>query len=98
MPRLVQLIEANLQLATKQVACMVGRVTENILHAHKTWLLIHDNARIGRDRYLARGEGVERVDGLIARLIVGNVNDNLHLVSGQIIHLLNLNLAILVGL
>ena len=97
-PSLIQLAELNLKLQAEQRTCMVGRTAQNLLHAHKARLLVDNYARVWRDRYLARGEGVECIDGLVRRLIISHVDNNLHLVGRQVINLLNLNLTLLVGL
>ena len=98
MPRLVQLVKAYFKLTAQQTPRILGRAAENLLHTHEVRLLVTDNARIGRDGYLARGEGVEGVDGLVARLVVRNVDHDLDLVGRQIVHLLDTYLAPLVGL
>ena len=64
-PRLLQLAEADLQLAAQQVFRMFGRTAQNLLHAQEMRLLVPDDAGVRSDRHLAVGEGVEGVDGLV---------------------------------
>ena len=98
MPRLVQLVKAYFKLAAQQTPRILGRAAKDLLHTHEVRLLVTDDARIGRDGYLARGEGVEGVDGLVARLVVRYMDHYLDLVGRQIVHLLDTYLAPLVGL
>ena len=61
-------------------------------------LLLPDDAGVRRDRHLAVGEGVKRVDGLVGRLVGRDLNDDLHLVGRIVVDLADLDLALFVGL
>ena len=78
-PLVVQLAQLNLQLLTQQILCMLCRVAENIANPHKLRVLVLNNARVWRDRYLAKGKCIERVDSLIARLARRDMNNNLRI-------------------
>ena len=69
----VQLAEPDLQLASQQPLGMLGRAAQDFAHAQEMGLLLPDDAGVGRDRNLAVGEGVEGVDGFVARLVGRNL-------------------------
>ena len=97
MPRFVQLVETDLQLAAQQVSGVLGRAAQDFAHAQEVGLLVADDARIGRNGDFAVGECVERVDGLVARLVAGHVYDDLDLLGRVVVHAADLDLALLVG-
>ena len=97
MPLTIQLVEFDLQLLLQQSLSVLGRTTQNLANTQEMRLLLIDYTRIGRDRYLAIGECVECVDGLVGRLVGRNVNDDLDLLRGVILHLADLDLALLVS-
>ena len=45
---------------------MVGGMAQQIAHGEELRLVVHDDAAVGRDVYLAVGEGIEGIDGLVA--------------------------------
>ena len=61
-------------------------------------LLVPDDAGVGRDRHLAVGEGVERVDRLVRRLVGRHLHDDLDLFGRVVVDLADLDLALFVGL
>ena len=72
-------------------------MAQHIAHSEETRLVVLDNAAVGRDVYLAIGEGVEGINGLVARHSRRKVNLYLHLGSSIVIHFLCLNLALVDG-
>ena len=98
MPCLLQLPEADLQLAAQQVFRMFGRAAEDLLHAEEVRLVLPDDACVRRDRHLAVREGIERIDGLVRRFVGGHLDHDLHLVGRIVVHLADLDLSLVVGL
>ena len=86
---------AYLQLAAQEAHSRVGRVAQHVAHGEEARLVVFDDTAVGRDVYLAVGEGVERVDSLVGRHARRQVNLNLHLGSRVVVHLLSLYLAFL---
>ena len=62
---LEQLMLAYLELLAQQGHGAVGRVAQHVVHGQELRLVVFDYAAVGRDVYLAVGEGVEGVDGLV---------------------------------
>ena len=97
-PSPIQLVELNLQLALEQPLGVVRRVAQDVANTHKDGLIIQNDTGIWRDRDLTVGEGIQRIDSLIRRLVLSNLNYNLNLLGRIIIDLLNLYLTLVVSL
>ena len=98
MPGFVQFAEPDLQLASQQPLGMLGRAAQDFAHAQEMGFLLPDDAGVGRDRNLAVGEGVEGVDGFVARLVGRNLDDDFDLVGRIVVDLPDFDLALVVGL
>ena len=98
MPGFVQFAEPDLQLAPQQPLGMLGRAAQDLAHTQEMGFLLPDDAGVGGDRNLAVGEGVEGVDGFVARLVGRNLDDDLDLVGRIVIDLPDFDLALVVGL
>ena len=61
------------------------------------WFVILDHTAVRRDADLAIGKGIQGINGLVGRDTRSQMHQNLHLPSGIIIHLLDLDLSLLVG-
>ena len=77
---------------------MLGRAAQDLRNPEEVRLLVPDDARVRGDRHLAVGEGVERVDGLVRRLVGRDLNDDFDLVGRIVVDLSDLDLALVVGL
>ena len=88
-PALLELIEANLQLTAKQLPGVVGAVFEDIVDAQELRLAVDDDAGIRGDGNFALGEGIQGVYCLVGRHVIRKMDDNLHLVGGHIVYLLD---------
>ena len=97
-PLSIQLVELNLQLLFQQRLGVLGRAAQNLANAQEMRLILIDYTRVGRNRHFAIGECVQCVDRLVGRFVGCHVNDDLNLLRGVILHLANLDLALLVGL
>ena len=75
----------------------VDRMAKHIANGKETGLVVLYDAAVGRQAYLAIGEGVERVYCLVARHTRCQMHLNLHLCGGQVFHLARLYLASLDG-
>ena len=76
----------------------VGVVAQHVAHGQEARFVVPDHAAVGRDVDFAVGEGIERVNGLVARHARRQVHLYLHVGSCQVLHLLGLDLAFLNGL
>ncbi len=97
-PLLVELAQTDAKLRAEQVFGAFGAAAQNFAHADEVGLLLGDDARVGRDGDLAVGKCVEGVDGLVGRFVRADVDDDLHLFGGVVVHLLDLYLSLFVGL
>ncbi len=97
-PRLVEFMQPDFELLPQQRPRMIGRTAQDLAHAHEVGLLVPDDAGVGRNRHLAVGEGVERVDRLVRRLVGRHLHDDLHVLGRVVVHAADLDLALLVGL
>ena len=75
---LQQLTLAYFQLLADKVLGAVGGVAQHVAYGEELRLLFLDDAAVGRDVDFAVGEGVECVDGLVARHAGSQVHLNLH--------------------
>ena len=69
-------------------------VAQDFVHPHEVRMTVLDHTGIGRDGNLAVGEGVERVDGLVGRDVVLQLDHDLHAVRRHVVHLLDLDLSL----
>ena len=97
-PRLVEFMQPDFELLPQQRPRMIGRTAQDLAHAHEVGLLVPDDAGVGRNRHLAVGEGVERVDRLVRRFVGRHLHDDLHVLGRVVDHAADLDLALLVGL
>ena len=97
MPVLLQLLEPDFQLAAQQFPRAVGAAAQNLVHAHEVRLVVHDDARIRRYGDFAVGEGVQRVDRPVRRLVVADVDDDLDLIRSVVVDFLDLDFTLVVG-
>ena len=62
---LKQLATTDLQLLAQEAHGAVYVVTQHIAHRQEAWLVVLDDAAVGRQVNLTVGEGIEGVDGLV---------------------------------
>ena len=98
MPVVLQLVQANLKLAAKELLGVVGAVFQHVVYAQELRLVVYDNAGVGRDCSLAVREGVKCINRLVRGYIVGKVNHNLYLLRSHILYFLNLDFALVLCL
>ena len=94
----LELVELDLQLLQEDVAGVEGAVLEDVAHREELRFVVLDHAGVGGDVDLAVRERVECVDGLVGRDVVGQVDEDVHLVRGHVLDLLDLDLALVLGL
>jgi len=73
---------------------VVCTVSEYVMYAQELRLMVHDHAGVRRYRHFAVGECVKCIDGLVRRNIVRKMYQYVCLVRGQVIDLLDLDLAL----
>ena len=93
----LQFVQLDLQLLEQQVAGMVGAVLEDVVNRQELRLVVLDHAGVRRDVDFAVREGVQGVDGLVRGDVVGQVDEDVHLVGGHVLDLLDLDLALVLG-
>ena len=98
MPVVFQLSQPDFQFLTQQVLGVQGVVAQHLVHPKELRLLVHNHAGVRRNGNLAVGEGVEGIDGLVRRHVVGQVDDDFGLLRGQVLNFLDFNLALVLGL
>ena len=98
MPRFLELSKLDFQLALQQVTCAVCTDAQDVRNAHEDGLVVKHHATIGGQAHLTICERVERIEHFVRRDVVGQVHHHLHLVGGVVLHLLDLDLALVVGL
>ena len=98
MPLVLELVETNPQLPLKKIPGVEGVVSKDVLDTEELRLAIHDHAGVRGNVALAVSESVEGVDGLVRRHVVGKVDDNLDLVRGHVLDLLDFDLAFILCL
>ena len=91
MPLLLQLIESHLQLLAEQFAGVLRIVAQDVAHTEEAGPLIADDTSIGRDGFLAVGECVECIYGLVDGLACGHVNNEFDGGGCVVIDALNLD-------
>ena len=95
---LLQLVAPDLQFLAQQFLGVVHVAAQYVADGEKLWFLPVDDAAVGRDVDLAVCEGIEGVDGLVARRARGEVHLYLHLRGGHVVHASDLQFALLHGL
>ena len=72
-------------------------MAQQLGNAKEARFVVLNHAAVGRNRHLAVGEGVERVDGLIGRNSRLQINHNLDFGGSVVVHLLDFYLAFFIG-
>ena len=98
MPALLQLLQLYLQLPPQQLLRAESIVAQYVARRHEDRLVVHNDTRLRRKRYLAGSESIQRVDSLVGAHARRQVDHYLHLRRRIVVHLLHLNLALLVRL
>ena len=93
-----QLVLTDFQLLTDKVLRTVGRVAQHVADGEELRLVVTNDAAVGRDIDFAVGEGIERINGLVAADARRQMHLNLHLGRCQVCHVTRFNLALLNGL
>ena len=94
---LQQFVAAYLQFLTYEVLGALGVVDEHVADGEELRFLVLDDAAVWRDVYLAVGEGIECVDGLVARYAGHEVDQYLHLCRCEVVDVSRLYLAFFNG-
>ena len=82
-----------LELAAQYVAGVLDIVAQHIAHAQEMWLVVGDDTAVGRHRQLAVGEGIEGVDGAVARRTRQQMHQYVGVLRGVVLDLAYLDLA-----
>ena len=94
---LQKFVLADFQLLTYKVLRAVCRMAQHIADSEEFRLVILDHATVRRDTYLAIGEGIEGINGLVRRDTWGQMHLYLHVGSRQVLYLPGLDLTFLNG-
>ena len=86
-----------LQLAAQDVPRAADGAAEQLADGEEVGLLLVDDAAVGRDAHFAIGEGVERVDGLIAGDAGGEMHEYVYFGRRVVVHTAYLYLPFLYG-
>ena len=92
-----QFVQFDAQLFTQQLHRMEGVVAQDLLDVEELGLVVLDDAGVGGDAGLAVREREKRVDGLVGRDVVGQVDDDFDLGCRHVLDLLDLDLALILG-
>ena len=95
---LLQLAQPDPQLGTDVAHRPLAPVGEYLTHGEELRVIVSHHAAIGRDRDLAAGKGVERIDRLVGRDAARQLDLDIGLRCGLVIDLLDLDLPGLVRL
>ena len=97
MPVCFQLSQLVFQLSLEDVAGMIGIVLQDLVHGEEHRLVFPDDASVGAYLGFAVSEGVEGVDGLVRGNVGREMDDDLHLVGGHVIYLLDVDFLLVLG-
>ena len=97
-PVAFQFSEPDAQLRLQEVAGVHGVVFQDVVDAQELRLVVPDHAGVGGDVALAVRERVQGVDGLVGRHVTGQMDEDVHPVGGHVLDLLDLDLALVLGL
>ena len=86
------------KLGLQEVAGVHGVVLKDVVDAQELRLVVPDNAGVRGQVALAVREGVESVDRLVGRHVAGQMDEDVHPVGGHVLDLLDLYLALVLGL
>ena len=98
MPLVLQLLKTDPELPFQKVPGVIGVVDQDVLDREELGLAVHDHTGVGRDVALAVGESVKGIYSLVGRHVVRKVDNDLHLVGRHVLDLLDLYLALVLGL
>ena len=102
-PLLLELAELDLELALEQRLGGLGAGLEDVADAEELRLVVaglriaHDDAGGGVELHLAAGEDVELLDDLLRLAALREMDEDLDLVGGVVVDVLDLDLALGVG-
>ena len=86
-----------LEFLAQQAHGAVNRVAQHVAHGEEARLVVLYHAAVGRQVYLAVGEGIQRVDGLVGRYARRQMHLYLHLGGSVVVNLARLYLALVYG-
>ena len=84
---LQQFSTANFQLALQQGFGVVDIAFEHVFDGDETRSVFVDDAAVGGDAHFAIGEGVEGIEGFVARHTGRKMDENLHILCGEVLDL-----------
>ena len=87
MPCFVEFVQADFKLHFQQLAGMLRRTAQDLAHPQEMGFVIADHAGIRGDRHFAVRKSVERVDGLVRRLVGRDLHDDFDLLGRIVVHL-----------
>jgi hypothetical protein len=71
---------------------------QDFAYTNKIWLVVFDDAGVGRKRNFAIGKGIQRIDGFIARIPGHQVNEDFDVLGRVVVDFLDFDFAFVVGL
>ena len=98
MPTVLQLVHPVSQLGEEQILRVHRAVFEHVVYGQECRLVVHDYAGVGCDGGFTVGKCIECVYGLVRRHVGRQVDEDIHLVGGDVVYLLELDLALVLGI
>ena len=98
MPLVLEFAEPDREFLAQEVTGVLCAVAEHVVDTQNLRLVVEDHACVRCDGHLACGEFIKRIDGLVRRHVVRKVDHDVHLVCGEVVDLLDLDLTGLLGL
>ena len=86
------------QFLANEVLCALYRVYQHVADGEELRLLVADDTAVGRDVDFAVGESIEGIECLVRRHTRGQVYQDFHFRTGQVVHALCLDFPFLNGL
>ena len=94
--RLLLLLFLDQKFLPEQIERAVGRMTQHVAHGQEVGLIVLDDTTVGRETDLTISKGIKRVDRLVGRDTGCQMHEDLHVLGRIVVHLLDLDLALLV--
>ena len=92
-----QFAAADKQFLAQQILGALHAAAQHVAHGEELGALLVDDAAVGRDRDLAVGKGVKRVDRLVARRAGREVHQYFHAGGRVVVHLADFDFPLVVG-
>ena len=93
MPLIFEFAQPDRKFLTEKVARVLRTVAKHVVDTEHLRLVVKDHACVRSDRHLTCRECIECIDRLVRRHVIRKVDQDVDLVSGEVIDLLDLDLS-----